>query len=152
MPGSTTRRNAFHGACAVARSLSAPLPSSTPPDDLNGSAIVRGTSNARSITPLFNVYGALGLAGGAIYSAYLFFRKGALYHRMLGNVLIAGGALAPAFGGTLSRAGFPYAIQISNLIGIVVIYAGYLQATRTETPTSEVKRETVGAEIQSRGA
>ena len=97
---------------------------------MNGSAIMRGTSNARAITPLFNVYGTLGLAGGAIYSAWLFFRKGVLYHRMIGNVLIATGALAPALGGTLSKAGFPYAVQVSNLIGIVIIYAGFVQAVR----------------------
>ena len=102
------------------------------PSEMHGSAIVRATSNARTITPLFNVYGTLGLAGGAIYSARLFFRKRTLYHRMLGNVLIATGALAPALGGTLSKAGFSHAVQISNLIGIVVIFAGYLQATRTD--------------------
>ncbi len=105
-----------------------------PPLEMNGSAIIRATSNARSITPLFNVYGTLGLAGGAVYSALLFFRKRTLYYRMLGNVLIAAGALAPALGGTLSKAGLPYAVQISNLIGIVVIYAGFLQATRTDVP------------------
>ncbi len=105
-----------------------------PPLEMNGSAIIRSSSNARSITPLFNVYGTLGLAGGAVYSALLFFRKRTLYYRMLGNVLIATGALAPALGGTLSKAGLPYAVQVSNLIGIVVIYAGFVQATRTDVP------------------
>lgn len=103
------------------------------PTEMHGSAIVRSTSNARTITPLFNVYGTLGLAGGAIYSSWLFFRKRVLYHRMLGNVMIAVGALAPALGGTLSKAGFSHAVQVSNLIGIIVIYAGYVQATRTDT-------------------
>ncbi len=102
--------------------------------EMNGSAIIRSSSNARSITPLFNVYGTLGLAGGAVYSALLFFRKRTLYYRMLGNVLIAVGALAPALGGTLSKAGLPYAVQVSNLIGIVVIYAGFVQATRSDVP------------------
>ncbi len=104
--------------------------------EMNGSAIVRSTSLARSITPIFNIYGTLGLAGGAIYSAWLFFRKRTLYHRMLGNVLIATGALVPALGGTLSKAGFSYAVQVSNLIGIVVIYAGFIQATRTDAPVA----------------
>jgi hypothetical protein len=103
------------------------------PTELHGSAIERSTSNARTITPLFNVYGTLGLAGGAIYSSWLFFRKRTLYHRMIGNVLIATGALAPALGGTLSKAGFSHAVQVSNLIGIIVIYAGFIQATRTDT-------------------
>ena len=106
---------------------------------MHGSAIVRTTSNARTITPLFNVYGTLGLAGGAIYSAWLFFRKRTLYYRMLGNVLIATGALAPALGGTLSKAGFSHAVQVSNLIGIVVIFAGYLQATRTDAPVPAIR-------------
>jgi hypothetical protein len=106
------------------------------PSEMNGSAIVRSTSVARSITPIFNIYGTLGLAGGAIYSAWLFFRKRTLYHRMTGNVLIATGALAPALGGTLSKAGFPYAVQVSNLIGIVIIYAGFVEATRSDAPVA----------------
>ncbi|MBV9789410.1 MAG: hypothetical protein JOZ51_14595 [Chloroflexi bacterium] len=35
--------------------------------ELNGSALVRTTTNIRSLTPFFNVYGTLALAGGAIY-------------------------------------------------------------------------------------
>ena len=112
-----------------------------PPSEMNGSAIVRSTSVARSITPIFNIYGTLGLAGGAIYSAWLFFRKRTLYHRMIGNVLIATGALAPALGGTLSKAGFPYAVQVSNLIGIVIIYAGFTEATRIEAPVAVPRNE-----------
>ncbi|MBA3946997.1 MAG: hypothetical protein H0X37_20845 [Herpetosiphonaceae bacterium] len=110
-----------------------------PARELNGSAILRTTSNARSITPIFNVYGTLGLAGGAIYSAWIFLRKRALYDRMIGNILIATGALAPALGGTLSKAGFPYAVEVSNLLGIVVIFAGFVQATRTDSPTAAVR-------------
>lgn len=103
-----------------------------PPAELNGSAILRTTSNARSITPLFNVYGTLGLAGGAIYSSWIFLRKQVLRDRMIGNILIATGALAPALGGTLSKAGFPYAVPLSNMIGIVIIFIGFLQATRSD--------------------
>jgi hypothetical protein len=119
-----------------------------PPTEMHGSAIVRATSNARSITPLFNVYGTLGLAGGAIYSAWLFFRKRILYHRMIGSVLIATGALAPALGGTLSRAGIPLAVQVSNLVGIVVIFIGFLQATRTDVqaPATRSVRRSLAVE------
>jgi len=45
-----------------------------------------------------NIYGTLALVGGAIYSAYIFWRKRVLFHRMIGNILIAAGALAPAMG------------------------------------------------------
>jgi len=108
--------------------------------ELNGAAIVRTTSNARSITPFFNVYGVLTLAGGAIYSAFLFWRKGVLYHRMTGNILIATGALSPALGGALSKAGLPSALYISELIGIVLIFIGYTQAVKTDAPEPAVAR------------
>jgi hypothetical protein len=108
--------------------------------ELNGSAIIRTTSNARSITPFFNVYGTLALAGGAIYSAFLFWRKRVLYNRMLGNLLIAMGALSPALGGALSKAGLPSALYISELIGIVLIFIGYTQAVKTDAPEQTVSR------------
>lgn len=116
-----------------------------PPLELNGAAIVRTTSNARSITPFFNVYGTLALAGGAIYSAFIFWRKRVLYNRMLGNILIATGALSPALGGTLSKAGFPTALYISELVGIVLIFIGYTQAVKTDAPDPVPVRRPVPA-------
>lgn len=50
----------------------------------------------RLTTPIFNIYGLVTLVGGALYSAYLFWRKRVLPNRMMGNVLIALGALAIA--------------------------------------------------------
>lgn len=116
--------------------------------ELNGSAIIRTTSNIRSLTPFFNVYGTLALAGGAIYSAYIFWRKRVLYDRMIGNILIGMGAMSPALGGTLSKAGFPTALYISELIGIMLIFIGYTQAVKTEQPASAPAQQSVQPSIK----
>jgi hypothetical protein len=95
--------------------------------ELSGHAIV--TPGVRSLTPIFNSYGTLTLVGGAGYSAWLFWRKRVLLHRTIGNILIAVGATLPAFGGTFSRMGLPNALYLGELLGAVLIFAGYLRAT-----------------------
>ncbi len=94
--------------------------------ELSGAAIV--DKSVRLLTPFFNLYGTVALVGGALYSAWIFWRKRILLHRVLGNILIAVGAIAPAFGGTLSRFGIPYALYILELAGVVLISLGYWRA------------------------
>jgi hypothetical protein len=67
--------------------------------------------------------------GGAIYSAVIFWRKHILFQRMIGNVLIAAGALAPALGGSLIRLGLPDLLYLSELVGVVLMYFGFIYAT-----------------------
>ncbi|MGB2896750.1 MAG: hypothetical protein WBB65_11380 [Anaerolineales bacterium] len=95
--------------------------------ELSGDAII--TSGIRSLTPIFNLYGTVALVGGAIYSAFIFWRKKILLHRTLGNLLIAVGALAPAFGGAFSRFGIPGALYIGELFGVILLFAGFIRAT-----------------------
>ncbi|MBL6964992.1 MAG: hypothetical protein ISR60_00445 [Anaerolineales bacterium] len=95
--------------------------------ELSGHAIV--TSGVRGLTPIFNLYGTVTLVGGAIYSAWIFFRKRVLFHRTIGNILIATGALAPAFGGAFSRMGIPAALYIGELLGAVLMFIGFWRAT-----------------------
>jgi len=97
--------------------------------ELSGHAIT--TSGVRSLTPIFNLYGTATLVGGAIYSAWIFFRKRVLLHRTIGNILIAVGALAPAFGGAFSRMGISGALYIGELLGAVLMFIGFLRATTT---------------------
>lgn len=82
-----------------------------------------------ALTILLNVYGTLTLAGGALYSAYLFWRKRVLARRMYGNVLIAGGAILPASGGTSVAVGFTDWHSLSLLLGVILMYAGFLVAS-----------------------
>lgn len=89
------------------------------------------------LTILLNIYGTLTLVGGAIYSAYLFWRKRVLFNRMIGNILIAAGALMPAMGGTFLRLGLPDWLYVSELVGVILMYFGFTQATYK--PVSESK-------------
>lgn len=95
--------------------------------ELSGHAIVTG--GVRGLTPIFNIYGTATLVGGAIYSAWIFYRKRVLLHRSIGNILIAVGALAPAFGGAGSRMGIPAALYIGELFGAVLMFIGFWRAT-----------------------
>ena len=100
--------------------------------ELSGSAIV--TPGVRTLTPFFNLYGTVTLVGGAAWSAWIFWRKRILLHRTIGNILIAVGAIAPAFGGTFSRFGLPGALYIGELLGALLLFAGFIRAT---TPMRE---------------
>ncbi len=81
------------------------------------------------LTILLNIYGTLTLVGGAIYSAFLFWRKKILANRMFGNILIAAGALSPAMGGSFLRAGLADLLYLSELIGAILMFIGFLMAT-----------------------
>jgi hypothetical protein len=104
--------------------------------ELSGHAIV--TEGVRGLTPIFNLYGTVSLVGGAVYSAWIFFRKRVLLHRTIGNILIAVGAIAPAFGGAFSRMGIPAALYIGELIGAILMFIGFQRAT---TPIQEKATE-----------
>ncbi len=95
--------------------------------ELSGDAII--TPGVRMLTPIFNTYGVLTLVGGATYSAWIFWRKRVLLQRTIGNVLIAVGALLPAFGGAFSRFGIPGVLYIGELLGAILMFVGFLRAT-----------------------
>lgn len=82
-----------------------------------------------AMTILLNIYGTLTLVGGAIYSAFIFWRKRVLFNRMIGNVLIALGALAPAMAGSFVTMGLVDGLYASELLGVVIMYIGFIQAT-----------------------
>ncbi len=84
------------------------------------------------LTILLNIYGTITLVGGAAYSAWLFWRKQVLSNRMWGNVLIAVGALFPAGAGTLIRLGLADWLYLSELLGAVLMFAGFWLATQPQ--------------------
>ena len=88
------------------------------------------------LTILLNLYGTITLVGGAIYSAFLFWRKKILANRMYGNILIAAGALSPALGGTFLRTGLVDFLYLSELVGAILMFIGFILATSGQSETS----------------
>ncbi|HZQ09435.1 MAG TPA: hypothetical protein VFD70_22850 [Anaerolineae bacterium] len=84
----------------------------------------------RILTPLFNIYGTIAVVGGALWSSYLFYKKEILPNRVIGNVLIAAGALAIGGAGTLTATGFSQVHELSQLVAAILIYAGFVFASR----------------------
>jgi hypothetical protein len=90
-----------------------------------------GTS-VRLTTPFFNIYGLLTLVGGAIYSAYLFWRKRVMPNRVIANVLIAAGALAIGFASTLTRLGYGQFLYLGELIAAAMMFIGFRMAAKPQ--------------------
>jgi hypothetical protein len=88
------------------------------------------------LTPFFNLYGTVTLVGGAAYSAYIFWRKRVLLHRAIGNVLIAVGAMMPAFGGLFSRLQIPGGLYLGEFLGALLLLIGFWRATTPMAQTA----------------
>lgn len=85
-------------------------------------------ADVRVLAGLFNAFGTFALVGGAAYSAYIFWRKHILPHRVVSNILIALGAMLPALGGThLTFVGNLNVLFIFELAGIIIMFAGFLR-------------------------
>jgi len=79
----------------------------------------------RAFSPFINLYAFVFLVGGAILSAVRYSRQPDQRHRFTGNVLIAVGALLPGIGGSATRFGHVEVLYVTELIGLVLILAGY---------------------------
>jgi hypothetical protein len=84
----------------------------------------------RLISPFINTYAALFLIGGAIYSAARYRSVASMRHKYVGNVLIAVGAILPGIGGTFTRFGHVEVLYVTELIGLLLIFAGYRENVR----------------------
>jgi hypothetical protein len=92
----------------------------------------------RLTTPFFNIYGLITLVGGALWSAWLFLRKRVLPNRVLGNVLIAAGALSIGAASTLTRMGYGQFLYLGELFAAVMMYIGFSVAGK---PVAVEERE-----------
>ena len=72
--------------------------------------------------------GSLVLFGGALWSAWAFLRRRNNGRRALSNIVIAAGVLIVAVGGTVTFTGASGILELTNLIGVSVMFAGFLIA------------------------
>jgi len=79
----------------------------------------------RLFSPFINTYAFVFLVGGAVVSAWRFRLRRETYHRVVGNVLIAVGALLPGIGGMATRLGHVEVLYVTELVGILLIWLGY---------------------------
>jgi hypothetical protein len=103
----------------------------SPDGSLLREGILAGKSSGtvRAFSPVMNIWGTVALVGGAIYSAYIFRRKQIMRNRVIGNWLIAAGGLLPALGGVLIRLGDPSFKYVGEMLGAILIFAGFWLAT-----------------------
>ena len=79
----------------------------------------------RAFSPFINLYAVIFLVGGAIYSALKYRKMPDMSHRVIGNWLIALGAILPGIGGSFTRFGHVEVLYVTELVGIVLIYFGF---------------------------
>ena len=117
------------------------------PDNFNGELTgkVFAWKWVRFFSPLINLYAFIFLVGGAIYSAYKYYRKGIREAPFKGNIIIAIGGLLPGIGGTFTRMGYVQVLYITEFIGLVLIYIGYkiIKNSKSKSAGTNLKHESL---------
>ena len=80
----------------------------------------------RTLALVGNIVGTVVLVGGALWSAWVFLRKRRNGRRALANVIIAVGVFIVAAGGTATFTGAGGVLELANLVGLSVMFAGFL--------------------------
>jgi hypothetical protein len=82
-------------------------------------------AQVRLLTPIFNVYGTAALVIGVAVGLSKYLWSGGNGRRTAGTATIGAGVLVIALGGTLSRAGMPEALYVSELVALLIILVGF---------------------------
>lgn len=80
---------------------------------------------ARLFSPFINTYALIFLVGGAALSAWRFRGLPEAHNRVVGNTLIAVGAMLPGIGGAATRFGYTEVLYVGELFGLILIWMGY---------------------------
>lgn len=110
------------------------------PNTLTGKVMTWTWARLFSILP--NMYALVFLVGGASWSAIQYAKKQNSGSRVLGNWLIAIGALLPGIGGSFTRFGHVEVLFVTEFIGLVLIWAGYRAMTVKVTESIHAVQQT----------
>jgi membrane-bound ClpP family serine protease len=91
--------------------------------------------SVRLLTPFFNIYGVVTLVGGALWSALFYYRRRTEPNRMTGYLLIAGGAILIAIGGSLNRFGFE-GLNVTDLASAILLFWGFVLVSQRQASGS----------------
>ncbi len=112
-----------------------PIDQNTLRQEAGWKAVTTMSTTPRLLAIISNSLGTLLVVGGAIWSGVVFWRKRIMKGRMVGVFLLAGGTLFVALGGTITGAtglrNHDY-LYVTMVIGILIMFAGYLQTIRPE--------------------
>ena len=109
---------------------------------LTGSALA--WQKVRLFSPFINIYAFIFLVGGAIYSSWVYYKEKVSGNRVWGNVLIAIGAILPGIGGSFTRFGYTEVLYVTELIGLILIFSGYLVIKNDHSPTLHKQQAIAG--------
>ncbi len=106
-------------------------------------AILTRSGLVTVLTIVLNIYGTILLVGGALFSAYLFWRKQVLLNRVIGNLFIAAGALSPALAGSFIKTGVVDILYWSELVGVALMLIGFQLAIASRPVEAPVRIQPV---------
>ncbi len=109
------------------------------------------SGTVRAFSPVMNIWGTVAPVGGAIYSSWIFGKKQIMRNRVVGNWLIALGGLMPALAGALIRLGDPSFKYMGEMLGAVLIFAGFLVVTRVPDDIPQMTPQAAPSPAESAG-
>jgi heme/copper-type cytochrome/quinol oxidase subunit 1 len=95
-----------------------------------------------------NSAGTIVLVGGALWTAWIFWRKRIQHHKMVGLLLLALGTLVVAAGGGLTRLGHDQYLYTAMSLGVGLMYWGYLQTIRPKNEQPARSARTAGMVVE----
>ncbi len=113
-----------------------PVDSTALSQEAGWKAVAVISTTPRWLAAIVNTLGTLLVAGGALWSAYVFWRKRIMKSRMVGVLLLAAGTILVAVGGTITGLtglkNHDY-LYLTMAVGVIVMFLGYLQTIRPVT-------------------